>query len=101
MGKSHQYWSLLITWDGTSLAQSSLVLWQKKVPGIRRVKGNTTFTLLQPGLDLHDDNDENREKSNSEIDFPCVNPATSIGDDIDKKMYGLLLLSRTPGIQVL
>ncbi|VDI62408.1 Hypothetical predicted protein [Mytilus galloprovincialis] len=51
------------------------------------VKINTTFAVLQPGLDLHEDNDENEEKRNTEIDVPCVNPATSIADVLDQNVW--------------
>lgn len=43
--------------------------------------------MLQPGLDLHEDNDENEEKRNTEIDVPCVNPATSIADVLDQNVW--------------
>ncbi|XP_052063719.1 uncharacterized protein LOC127703237 isoform X2 [Mytilus californianus] len=61
-------------------------------------KSSTTIAVLQPGL--HEDNDGNLEKSNSDIDFPCVSPATSITDVIDKNVWIAVAFENTwyPGL---
>ncbi|CAC5389999.1 Fibrinogen-like protein A,Ryncolin-4,Angiopoietin-related protein 1,Ficolin-3,Ficolin-1-B,Techylectin-5A,Ficolin-2,Ryncolin-1,Tenascin-R,Fibrinogen-like protein 1,Fibrinogen C domain-containing protein 1-A,Tenascin-N,Ryncolin-3,Tenascin,Fibroleukin,Fibrinogen C domain-containing protein 1,Ryncolin-2,Techylectin-5B,Angiopoietin-2,Microfibril-associated glycoprotein 4,Ficolin-1-A,Ficolin-1,Angiopoietin-4 [Mytilus coruscus] len=61
-------------------------------------ENNKTLAVIQPGL--HEENDGNLEKSNSDIAFPCVNPATSFPDGIDKNVWIAVAFENTwyPGL---